>query len=216
MKISALSEATDVPIATLKFYLREGLLHPGESLSRTQARYDQAHVERVRLIRALSESGGLSLAAIGRVLDTLDVAQPAADQVVATTQRSLVRATAASDETPDQSAVQADRVHQLLEHLGWTISPTDGTIIMLEKAWQSLDDAGFELTTHELDGYAEAIEQLARIDLQTLPAQDTTAAVRQLMLSTVLLGQFFRVLRMMAQQHLSSQLSDQDGQSATA
>ena len=35
MKISELSAATDVPVATLKYYLREGLLPPGEALSRT-------------------------------------------------------------------------------------------------------------------------------------------------------------------------------------
>ena len=40
MRISALSEATGVPVPTLKFYLREGLLHPGEATSRTRAEYD--------------------------------------------------------------------------------------------------------------------------------------------------------------------------------
>ena len=55
MRISDLSEATGVPVATVKYYLRERLLHPGEVVSRTQARYDASHVERLTLVRALTE-----------------------------------------------------------------------------------------------------------------------------------------------------------------
>ena len=71
MRISALSEATGVPVPTLKFYLREGLLHPGEAISRTRAEYDATHVQRVHLVRALREIGGLDLGAVGRLLRAL-------------------------------------------------------------------------------------------------------------------------------------------------
>ena len=54
MRISALATAADVPLATVKFYLREGLLHPGAATSATQASYDESHVRRIRLIRALT------------------------------------------------------------------------------------------------------------------------------------------------------------------
>src|SRR5690625_1515258 len=72
MRISELAEQTAVPLATLKYYLREGLLHPGRSTARTQAVYDGTHVERVRLVRALTESAGLSLGAVRDVLEVLD------------------------------------------------------------------------------------------------------------------------------------------------
>ena len=49
MRISGLAERTGVPVATLKYYLREGLLHAGTATARTQAVYDTTHVERVRL-----------------------------------------------------------------------------------------------------------------------------------------------------------------------
>ncbi|HET7822095.1 MAG TPA: MerR family transcriptional regulator, partial [Ornithinibacter sp.] len=49
MRISELSQASGVPLPTVKYYLREGLLMPGEATSRTRAEYGPAHVERVRL-----------------------------------------------------------------------------------------------------------------------------------------------------------------------
>src|SRR5687767_1052806 len=71
VRLAELSDSTGVAVATLKYYLREGLLHPGRTVSRTQADYDETHVDRVRLVRALIEVGGMSLAAVKRVLDVL-------------------------------------------------------------------------------------------------------------------------------------------------
>ncbi|GMA88788.1 hypothetical protein GCM10025868_40380 [Angustibacter aerolatus] len=47
-----------MPVATVKYYLREGLLPPGTPTSRTQAQYDEEHVRRLRLVRALLDVGG--------------------------------------------------------------------------------------------------------------------------------------------------------------
>ena len=44
MKISELADAGDVSVATVKYYLREGVLPPGRAISRTQADYDASHV----------------------------------------------------------------------------------------------------------------------------------------------------------------------------
>ncbi len=76
MRISELSRSSGVPVATIKFYLREGLLPDGLRTSQNQAQYDDAHVQRLRLIRALVGAGGLSLAATKNVLRQID--EPAA------------------------------------------------------------------------------------------------------------------------------------------
>src|SRR5690625_5711942 len=91
MKISELSAATEVPVGTIKYYLREGLLHPGERTSRTTARYDHGHVERIRLVRALTDAGGLGIAQIKRVIDVIDADAPPRMDVLATAQDALVR-----------------------------------------------------------------------------------------------------------------------------
>ena len=61
MRISALAAEAGLPVATVKFYLREGLLHPGTATSATQAAYDAGHLQRLRLVRALLGPVGLSV-----------------------------------------------------------------------------------------------------------------------------------------------------------
>ena len=90
MRISALSDRTGVPIGTIKYYLREGLLAPGERTSRTTAEYADSHVERLRLIRALVDTGGLGIAAVRRIVDVLDAPDPARLDLLATAQNALL------------------------------------------------------------------------------------------------------------------------------
>lgn len=72
MKISELSERTGLPLPTIKFYLREGLLPAGELSRPNQATYGDRHVRRLRLVRALREAGGLSLNTIKDLCRAID------------------------------------------------------------------------------------------------------------------------------------------------
>ena len=72
MRISELSRVSGVPVPTVKFYLREGLLSEGVRTSPNQAQYDDSHLQRLRLIRALVGAGGLSLATTREVLRQVD------------------------------------------------------------------------------------------------------------------------------------------------
>ena len=72
MRISQLSEQAGLPVGTVKFYLRTGLMQPGALVSATQAEYDESHLTRLRLIRALLEVGRLSHAEIRRVIAAMD------------------------------------------------------------------------------------------------------------------------------------------------
>jgi DNA-binding transcriptional MerR regulator len=72
MRVSELSDRSGVPLSTIKFYIREGLLPRGESTASNQARYAKTHLERLALIRALREVCGLGIEAVGRVLTALD------------------------------------------------------------------------------------------------------------------------------------------------
>lgn len=72
VRLAELSRRSGVPRSTIKFYLREGLLPAGSPQARNQALYDERHLERLRLIRALREVAGLSLEVVGRVASELD------------------------------------------------------------------------------------------------------------------------------------------------
>ncbi|MGA4841850.1 MerR family transcriptional regulator [Streptomyces sp. G45] len=71
MRISELSRRSGVPNATIKFYLREGLLPPGRATSATQAEYDETHLRRLRLVRALISTRGLSVSAAKEIVGSL-------------------------------------------------------------------------------------------------------------------------------------------------
>ena len=79
MKISELSERSGVPVATVKFYIREGMLPRGESVSATRAEYGDEHLARLRLIAALADVRGLPLSRVRDILALVDA--PAADPV---------------------------------------------------------------------------------------------------------------------------------------
>ena len=72
MWMSELSSRSGLPVPTIKYYLREELLHPGEAVGATRARYDDSHVRRLRLVRALTEVAGMRLEDVRRVLVAID------------------------------------------------------------------------------------------------------------------------------------------------
>jgi DNA-binding transcriptional MerR regulator len=72
LKISQLAEAADVPVATVRHYLREGLLPEGVKTSRNMAYYPPELVARIRLIKQLQEGRFLPLKVIRELFDTAD------------------------------------------------------------------------------------------------------------------------------------------------
>jgi DNA-binding transcriptional MerR regulator len=68
VKISDLSRRTGVPISRIKYYIREGLLPPGDATAPNQADYGERHLSGIELIRSLREHADLSIPAIRRVV----------------------------------------------------------------------------------------------------------------------------------------------------
>ena len=69
LKMRELAAASGVSAATIKHYLREGLLPEPVRTSRNMAYYPPDFVERIRLIKRLQEERFMPLKAIKRVLD---------------------------------------------------------------------------------------------------------------------------------------------------
>jgi DNA-binding transcriptional MerR regulator len=72
LKMSELAEASGVSAATIKHYLREGLLPEPVKTSRNMAWYSQEFVERIQLIKDLQERRFMPLKAIKGLLDLED------------------------------------------------------------------------------------------------------------------------------------------------
>lgn len=201
MRISELAAHTDAPVGTIKFYLREGLLPPGQRTSRTAAEYDDAHVQRIRLIRALTDAGGLEIAAVRRIVAVMDSPQPARLDVLATAQDALLHeeSSAAAD-----AAAPRTRAREWAEARGWTTFPEDLVLRRLDRVWQACEEAGVDVDDDLMDQYAEAMEQVARLDVDSVPV-GAEGAVRRVIVGTVMLEPVLLALRLLAQRELSLQ-----------
>lgn len=207
MKISELADAGDVSVATVKYYLREGVLPPGRAISRTQADYDASHVERLRLVRALIGVGGLSLARVRQVLSVIEDGSIGPADVMSAAQLSLydteggeggagpVSADAEGDATAPPSPGAA-----LIRTLGWHVRLPDPVVDELDEAIEACVTADIGYSDELLARYAEICLEVAETDLATVPSEPA-AAVRQVVLGTVLLDPVLVALRRLAQQH---------------
>jgi AcrR family transcriptional regulator len=57
LTISGLAERSGLPISTIRYYVREGLVPPGQRLSRTRTLYNGDHLKALEAIKSLREAG---------------------------------------------------------------------------------------------------------------------------------------------------------------
>lgn len=69
LRMKDLCARTGLSRQAVHYYIREGLLPPGEKTSRNMAWYAESHVERIQLIRRLQHERFLPLSAIKALLD---------------------------------------------------------------------------------------------------------------------------------------------------
>lgn len=198
MWISELSQRTGVPVATIKYYLRDGLLPPGESVGATRSRYGEPHVRQLRLIRALVEAGGLSLARVRGVLAAIGEESRDLHEVLGAAHSALVPA------TPQASAESRDRVNRLIGDLGWLVDECSADRALLANALDALTDVGYRLEDQMLHAYAEQARQIGDTEVANLPDGDRARAVEAAVIVTALGGPVLLALRRLAQQNASA------------
>lgn len=198
MRLAELSRESGVPVATVKYYLRVGLLHEGERTSATQARYDEAHLARLRLVRALLGVGQLSVAATREVLRQLDEPPASTRDLLAATHRLL------QSSTDTDTDVDVSRAEKVARTMGWRVDAIDSTSMQwLAAALAAVDAAGFTVPQEALLGYARAMQEVAEQEIAGV-LEDPAEAVRYATLGTVLVEPVLLALRRMAQADASA------------
>src|ERR687888_1285100 len=119
MRMAELSRASGVPVATIKYYLRENLLPRGVTTSPNQATYGHAHMQRLRLIRSLIDIGGLPVATVRDVLAAVDDPGTSVHQMLGATVFAVT--TVADDAADEHHARAVGELERLLEHTGWHV-----------------------------------------------------------------------------------------------
>ncbi|GHC92631.1 MerR family transcriptional regulator [Nocardiopsis terrae] len=198
MRISELSERSGVSVPTIKYYVREGLLHRGELTSPNQARYDESHLDRLRLIGALTEVGGLSVAATRDLLQVIDGDQrPELGDLMGLTLKRVDGGPGDGGDVSEEDLAAADA---LAERHGWHVHPGSALREELARVMAALEGSGFELTPEWLDGYADAAGQTARLDHDYVEGvTNLDGVLRTVVVGTVLGERLLASLRRLAQ-----------------
>jgi DNA-binding transcriptional MerR regulator len=196
MRISELSRRSGVPVPSIKFYLREGLLHRGELTSPNQAHYDESHLNRLRLVSALTEVGGLSVAGTRDVLQAIDNDEPNLDDLMGVTLQAVHPVTG----DPEPAEVELAEVDALAERHGWYIHPDSPLRGELARVLCALHSAGLAPDREWIDGYARAADDVAHRDHDHIGnLTELDEVLKTVVVGTVLGERFLATLRRMAQ-----------------
>ncbi len=201
VRMKELSERSGVPVASIKYYLREGLLAAGHATGATQAVYDAHHLDRLRLIRILREVGDLPIARIAAVLRAVEDEDLPLGDLLATAHHAL---------GPEPSPATSDGARTaVLAHLrakGWNVSEQAPSLDVLAAA---LDAVRAEWSSPEVgpdvfDLYLEPAFTIAEQELASVePGFGRSATVQQVIVGTVVFEQALVALRRLAQEHHS-------------
>jgi len=198
VRISELAEATGVPVATVKYYLREGLLPAGARITPRLSDYDESHVRRLRLLRVLREVGGLTITQLQDLTAALDA--PSVHDMFGVAADALAPpAPPAPDET---SIAMADAV---LSSTGWQLRPGSGDHRKLAAVLHVIADFLGPDAVGYAEPYVEMADRMGALEIGVLPeTQDRAELLEIMVIGQVLFGELFFVLRRLAEEHHSS------------
>ncbi|WP_240987322.1 MerR family transcriptional regulator [Arthrobacter sp. Soil736] len=167
LQLKELSERTGVPPASIKFYLREGLLPAGQAITATRARYSPQHASRLELIQALRRVVGLNIAQIRKLLKLADDGVPRLE-LLAAVQRTVLRLDEVGTEHGDIRTPAGDAVVRLRN---WPDAPSDARNA-LNAHVALMDSLNIPVTTELLDAYSKALDTIADLDIAATTAPD--------------------------------------------
>ena len=213
MQVSELSRRSGVPIPTIKYYLREGLLPPGAATAVTRAEYGEPHLRRLRLIRALLEIGELPVASIQRIVGGLDDETVGLHDLLGRVQYALGPRVSPPPGDPDWQAADAE-VAALIGDLGWVVTPGSPARALLAGALVALHRLDSAPQGPSLREYAAEVSRVAALEVasvggepppgETAPVADRTAVVESAVAGMVLYERVLIALRRLAQEDASA------------
>ena len=200
--MSELSDRSGVSVASIKFYQREELLPEPERTSPNQSRYENGHVERLRLVRALIDVGGLSVAAVRQVLAAAEADIPL-DWAMGVAQHAIP----GSVELPGESSTGLREIDGVVAELGWNVSTDNPGRAMAARVIDSYLQLDHEELLSVLPEYSRAAAIVASVDLASVALQPDRARMAEtVVVGTVLGDSLLAGLRRMAQEDASHRM----------
>lgn len=214
LTVSQLSEVTRISVASIKFYLREGLLAAGDMTKPHRAYYSQLHIDRLRLIVALRDVGGLSIGTIREVVQTLDSGKTPTFRLISRT----LNAVTANEASPLKGFASADlkpamrELNRFLTDRGIRVQRSSAALHELARALTAIRATyPKDVSIDRLVPYVEAAEQIARHETNagTLTGEPQFA-LRAAVLGTLLWERILIYLRRVLHEHLAAEVYDQN------
>lgn len=210
MLVSELADAADVPLATVKYYLREGLLPAGETTGPRRAEYAETHVRRLRVLRLLREVGGVPVTSLRQVIDALEDEDLPVHEVMTV----IADVIADAPEVDFQEPASLDLVDEVVAGVGWDHIRPESVDRQRLASLVSLLNAPGPLNANRdiLTFYATAADQIARTEVDMLDSSvERSQLLEQLVTGSVVYGQVFGLLRQLAEQHHLIRVSTRPG-----
>lgn len=203
MYISELSKVTGVPVATIKYYLREGLLPEGSPVTPRLTEYDERHVRQLGLLRILREVGRIPVEDLKQLVEAArsrgtihDVFAAAADALAPTAAppgklRPFTRELAG----------------QLIDQAGWSevrlSSPDRENLAAALEVVATYDTHPHDPA--ELMPYLKFADEIARHEIAHLDdSKDRQGLLEEMVVGQVAFGQLLAILRRLAEEHYSA------------
>ncbi|UVI35018.1 MerR family transcriptional regulator [Brevibacterium spongiae] len=205
--MAELSRRSELRVPTIKYYLREGLLPPGRRTSVNQAVYDQTHLDRLRLIRALTSVAGLPLAKVRAVIDAVN-GQASEIDAMAVTQDTLIGNVGTDIEVETEDTESAALLDQAITARGWRCETSSPAYKAAVNAVALLSTEELTPILDRLDAYVEAAERVGRNDLEAIGDADSLEErIRGVVLGSLLRRPLLEALVLLAQQHFAQNLN---------
>ncbi len=202
MRVSELSRESGVSVASIKYYVREGLLPAGEATAVNQADYGEAHLRRLSLIRALIDIGGLSVATAKEILQAVDTPDVPLAAVFGRAQRAVSQADL-YERTGSEAARR--RVDALIGDKGWLVSSKNPGRTAAANVIDAFLDSGHGSLLDLFEDYADAALAVAEADLSAVQRQSDVSAMADTVVAGTVLGDaLFAALRRIAQEHVTA------------
>lgn len=202
MRIGELSARTGVPSATIKYYVREGLLSGGERRSHNQVEYGEGHVRRLRLVRAMVEVGSVPIAKVREVLAEVEAPGRDLDSSLGVASRALSQHRVPTEEP---AAEDLETARAVVSRQGWdSIGPDHGYMWSLADVIGRLRELGLADMVDMTGEYARAAEIVAEFDIRLLGTREERDEILEAMVVGTVLGDaIFEALRRLAQVEIS-------------
>jgi DNA-binding transcriptional MerR regulator len=219
--VSELAARAGLSTASIKFYLRQGLLRTGDPRAEKKAYYDQGHLRRLVLIRSLRELAELSVEQVKKLTQTLDRGRGKTFELVAAAVDALAtpRLPRTAQATRALATVRA-QVHHKLELRGLTVRKGSATLDSLAQALLGLRAFQPALDIDVLDPYLDHIVPLAQAEFAANEARMVSSlagpranfdaspesALIGALVGTVLFEPLIVALRRIAHEHFAKEL----------